>query len=71
VKLITEGILPNNIIYRGECHYCHSIMEAKQKELTVSVQWNETNYYAKCLLCKRSVSFIEKQIKPKPPPKPI
>jgi hypothetical protein len=56
MKCIKKGTLPENRIWKGECHNCHSVYEALEGEL-VDIKGDHRNNHstfakAKCELCK-------------------
>ena len=55
MKCIKRGTLPEERIWKGECHNCHSVYEAREGELTNKENDFRDNYSfakARCELCK-------------------
>lgn len=55
MKCIKRGTLPENRIWKGECHNCHSVYEALEGELTnIENDFRENARFARamCEICK-------------------
>lgn len=61
MEIIRKGELPEEKVWRGECSYCKTVVEAKQKELEVTYDQRDGSYgSAKCPLCKKVMNFYLK-----------
>lgn len=56
MKIIKEGKLPSKVVWKGECHYCHTVIDADKEELkSVDPNYNTLDEYILCPLCERVI----------------
>lgn len=62
MEIISKGKLPEERIWRGECTHCHTIAEAKERELQVTSDQREGEFgSARCPVCSHSMHFYPKK----------
>ncbi len=62
MNIISRGQKPDDKIWRGTCHSCKSVIEARQAELHIyNDQRNGSFGEAKCPVCEKNMNFYEKK----------
>lgn len=62
MKIISRGVPPADKVYRGQCHNCNTVAEAKASELTIHPATQRDSAWAitNCPVCDKNMVFYEK-----------
>lgn len=68
IKIITKGVIPKDIPWRGTCYNCKTVVECDKSDATYHSNYDcrdprESSYYTTtCPVCKANIHVKEHQI---------